>query len=112
MGLVALEDILEEIVGDFTSNIAETIEEILPQNDGSFMIEGTAGVRDINKALDWELPTEGPRTLNGLLIEHLESFPDASCGVEIGNYQFEIIDAADNKIEVARATLKNQGVNN
>jgi Mg2+/Co2+ transporter CorB len=109
MGLVALEDILEEIVGDFTSNIAETIEEILPQNDGSFMIEGTAGVRDINKALDWELPTEGPRTLNGLLIEHLESFPDASCGVEIGNYLFEIIDAADKKIEVVRATLKDQG---
>ena len=106
MGLVALEDILEEIVGDFTSNIAETIEEILPQNDGSFMIEGTAGVRDINKALDWELPIEGPKTLSGLLIEHLESFPDASCGVEIGKYQFEIIDAADKKIEVARAMLK------
>lgn len=111
MGLVALEDILEEIVGDFTSNIAETIEEILPQKDGSFMIEGTTGVRDINKALDWELPTEGPRTLNGLLIEHLESFPDASCGVEIGKYQFEIIDAADKKIEVARAILKGQSTN-
>lgn len=111
MGLVALEDILEEIVGDFTSNIAETIEEILPQNDGSFMIEGTAGVRDINKALDWELPTEGPRTLNGLLIEHLESFPDASCGVEIGNYQFEIIDAADKKIEVVRASIKDEDAN-
>jgi Mg2+/Co2+ transporter CorB len=75
------------------------------------MIEGTTGVRDINKALGWELPTEGPRTLNGLLIEHLESFPDASCGVEIGKYQFEIIDAADKKIEVARAILKGQSTN-
>ena len=86
MGLVALEDILEEIVGEFTSNLAESVADIYPQQDGSFIINGTANVRDINKSLEWELPTEGPKTLNGLLLEYLESFPDGNAGVVIDKY--------------------------
>jgi Mg2+/Co2+ transporter CorB len=102
-GLVTLEDILEEIVGEFTSNIADEVEEILPQEDGSYIIDGTAGVRDINKTLGWELPTDGPRTLNGLLLEHLESFPDANVGVSLGPHHFEIMDIANNKIRTVKA---------
>ena len=102
-GLVTLEDILEEIVGEFTSNMADQIKDIHPQADGSYMINGTATIRDINKALDWELPTEGPKTLNGLLVENLESFPDAAVGVQIDQYQFEIMEIKDNIATSVRA---------
>lgn len=103
-GIVTLEDILEEIVGEFTSNLSDQIEDIHQRADGSFTIHGTATIRDINKTLKWELPTEGPKTLNGLLLEHLESFPDASVGMRIDNYLFEIVEIKDNIIQSAIAT--------
>ena len=107
MGLVTLEDILEEIVGEFTSNLAEAIEDIYPQKDGSYIINGTANVREINKSLGWELPTEGPKTLNGLLLEYLESFPDGNAGIRIGDYSMEILDLQDNVIQAVRARIEN-----
>lgn len=102
-GIVTLEDILEEIVGEFTSNLANQDEDIHPQQDGSNIINGTATIRDINKGLDWELPTEGPKTLNGLLLEYLESFPDANVGIQIEEYFFEILEIKDNVIQTVRA---------
>jgi Mg2+/Co2+ transporter CorB len=108
LGLVALEDILEEIVGEFTSNLAEAIEDVYPQQDGSYLINGTANVRDINKSLQWNLPTDGPKTLNGLLLEHLESFPDGNVGVLIDDYYLEILDLQDNVIQAVRARRKNE----
>ncbi|MDJ0879613.1 MAG: HlyC/CorC family transporter [Halieaceae bacterium] len=106
MGLVTLEDILEEIVGEFTSNLAEAIADIYPQQDGTFIINGSANVREINKSLDWELPTDGPKTLNGLLLENLESFPDASAGVRIGDYCMDILELQDNVITSVRAQVR------
>jgi Mg2+/Co2+ transporter CorB len=103
MGLVALEDILEEIVGEFTSNLAETIEDIYPQKDGSYIITGSANVREINKSLDWTLPIDGPKTLNGLVLEYLESFPEGNAGVLIDGYCLEILDLQDNVIQAVRA---------
>jgi Mg2+/Co2+ transporter CorB len=105
LGLVALEDILEEIVGEFTSNMAETAESIFPQRDGSYIIDGTESVRDINKSLDWSLPTNGPKTLSGLILEHLESFPDANAGLSIGDYRLEILALEGNVVQAARAQL-------
>ena len=102
-GLVTLEDILEEIVGDFTSNIADQVKDIQAEKDGSFTIDGTATIRDINKTLDWELPTDGPKTLNGLLLERLESFPDATVGISIEPYSFEILELKDNIAKSVRA---------
>ena len=102
MGLAALEDILEEIVGEFTSNLAESVGNIFPQRDGSFIISGTATVRDINKSLQWELPTDGPKTLSGLILEYLESFPDANVGLSIGNYHLEILELHSNVIQAVR----------
>jgi Mg2+/Co2+ transporter CorB len=103
-GLVTLEDILEEIVGEFTSNIADNIEEIFPQKDDSYIINGTINIRDINKTLDWQLPIDGPKTLNGLLLEHLETFPDAVACIGIGNYGFEVLEISEKIIHTARGS--------
>lgn len=102
-GIATLEDILEEIVGEFTSNISDNIEEVFPQADGSYIIDGTATIRDINKNLGWELPTDGPKTINGLILEHLESFPEASVSVRIEHYSFEILELSENIIQTVRA---------
>ncbi len=102
-GLITLEDILEEIVGEFTTSIAPTLaEEVTPQPDGSLIIEGSANIRDLNKSLKWNLPTDGPRTLNGLILEHLEDIPDAQVSVQIDRYQMEIIDVSENMIKLVK----------
>jgi len=105
MGLVALEDILEEIVGEFTSNLAEAVDNIYSQRDGSFIINGSATVREINKSLQWNLPTDGPKTLSGLMLEHLESFPDAKVGLSIGSHRLEILDLQGNVVQAVRARV-------
>lgn len=105
LGLVALEDILEEIVGEFTSSMADAEEDIHPQRDGSFIIDGTANIREINKTLHWKLPTDGPKTLSGLILEHLESFPDANTGLAIGKYRLEILKLEGNVVQAARVQL-------
>ncbi|GAB3374560.1 HlyC/CorC family transporter [Spongiibacter taiwanensis] len=102
-GIVTLEDLLEEIVGEFTSNLSGETDDITHQQDGSFVIDGTTTIRDINKSLKWELPTDGPKTLNGLLLERLESFPEASVGVKFDRYRFEIIEVKGNLIQKVRA---------
>ena len=78
MGLATLEDILEEIVGDFTTDVSDNSQEITPQGDGSYIIDGSASIRDVNRALGWHLPTEDARTINGLITEAMEAIPDAS----------------------------------
>ncbi|MEP1470496.1 MAG: HlyC/CorC family transporter [Halieaceae bacterium] len=103
MGLVALEDILEEIVGEFTSNLQNPTDSIYPQRDGSYIIAGTATVRDINRNLDWELPTDGPKTLSGLILEYLESFPDANAGLTIAGYMLEILELEGNVVQAVKA---------
>lgn len=102
IGLVAVADILEEIVGEFTSNLNDNSDEIYPQRDGSYVFDGGASVRDINKALKWELPTDGPKTLSGLILENLESFPDANAGLRIGAYCFEILELQGNVVRAVR----------
>jgi Mg2+/Co2+ transporter CorB len=88
-GLITLEDILEEIVGDFTTNTADDIEEIVARDNGVYIINGAATIREINKATGWELPTDGPKTLNGLALEQLESIPDGNVSFSLDGYRFE-----------------------
>jgi len=102
-GLVTLEDILEEIVGDFTTTMTPTTsDEVTLQPDGSYLVDGSASIRDINKEMSWKLPTDGPKTLNGLIIEYLEEIPQNNISLRISGYPVEIIDVADNKIKTVR----------
>jgi Mg2+/Co2+ transporter CorB len=105
MGLVAMEDILEEIVGEFTSNLTDSADNIFPQRDGSFIITGTANIREINKAQQWDLPTDGPKTLSGLILENLESFPDANAGLAIGRYRLEILELEGNVVRSVQVRI-------
>ncbi|MFT7403160.1 MAG: Mg2+/Co2+ transporter CorB [Zhongshania sp.] len=105
-GIVTLEDLLEEIVGEFTSNLSTDTEDIVHQADGTYLVDGTTTIRDINKSMKWDLPTDGPKTLNGLLLEKLESFPEGSVGLTIGRYYFEILEMKGNLIQSVRAYSK------
>ena len=102
-GLVTLEDILEEIVGDFTTTMeTPPSEEVNVQPDGSYLVDGSASVRDINKEMDWDFPTDGPKTLNGLILEYLEDIPQSNLSVRIAGYPVEIVDVNDNMIKTVR----------
>ncbi|SFX29295.1 HlyC/CorC family transporter [Marinospirillum alkaliphilum] len=101
-GLVTLEDILEEIVGEFTTDVPQHQEDIQPQQDGSWLIDASATIREINKQLDWELPTHGPKTLNGLVLEYLESIPDGNICVAFDHYRIETLEVKENLIKAVR----------
>lgn len=102
MGLVTLQDILEEIVGEFTAPPTAVARDVFPQEDGSFIVDGTMNIRQLNKNMHWQLPTDGPKTLNGLIIEHLESIPEPGISVRIAGYPIEIVQAKDNMVKTAR----------
>ncbi|AYN29254.1 MULTISPECIES: HlyC/CorC family transporter [Buttiauxella] len=104
-GLVTVEDILEEIVGDFTTSMSPTLaEEVMPQNDGSVIIEGSANVREINKAFNWTLPEDEARTVNGMLLEELQEIPAIDTRVRLSHYDIDILDVQDNMIKQVRVT--------
>ncbi len=103
MGIVTLEDILEEIVGEFSNQDTLRSPDIHPQDDGTQVIDGAAYLREINRALGWQLPCDGPRTLNGLITEALEHIPDSGICLQIGRYRLEILQAADNRVKSVRA---------
>ena len=99
-GLVTVEDILEEIVGDFTTSMSPGLaEEATPQDDGSVLIDGSASVRELNKAFNWHLPEDEARTVNGMLLEALEEIPVSGIRVRIAQYDIDILDVQDNMIK-------------
>ena len=99
-GLVTVEDILEEIVGDFTTSMSPTLaEEVTPLNDGTVIIDGSANVREINKAFNWHLPEDEARTVNGIILEALEEIPVPGTRVRIEQYDIDILDVQDNMIK-------------
>ena len=102
-GLVTLEDILEEIVGEFTTDQATVLhKDVHAERPGVFIINASATIRALNRAMQWHLPTDGPKTVNGLLLEHLETIPDAGTMVRVGDYEFEVLQIADNTIRTVR----------
>ena len=98
LGIVTLEDILEEIVGEFESEHSLDNPHIHPQADGRYVVEGAASIRELNKSLGWHLPSDGPKTLNGLVTEALETIPDSAVCLKIGRYRLEILETEENRV--------------
>ncbi len=101
-GIVTLEDILEEIVGEFTTDLAASSKDIHAQVDGSYLIDGATSIREINRTLGWELDSGGAKTINGMLMEILQAIPDSSVGLELDGYYAEIVQMKDNVIRTVR----------
>jgi len=106
LGLVTLEDILEEIVGEFTTDAATEQPEIQPQEDGTFLVDGGASVRDLNRTQGWALPIEGPTTLSGLIIETFEAIPEEGVCIRVAGYIIEVIQMKENTVKLARISPK------
>lgn len=101
-GLVTLDDILEEIVGEFTTDPATTLRDIHPQEDGTYLVDSSINVRELNRVLNWSLPTDGPKTLNGMIIEYLETIPESGTSLLLAGYPIEIVQTADNAVKTVR----------
>ena len=101
-GLCTLEDLLEEIVGQFTTDPTDHSSEVHPQTDGTYLVDGSANIRELNRAMQWELPTEGPKTVNGLIIEHLGAIPEPGTSLMITGYPIEIMQTTGNAVRTAR----------
>ena len=101
-GIVTLEDILEEIVGEFTTDPANDDTDIVKESQNTFLVDGTTNIREMNRAMDWTLPTDGPKTLNGLIVEFLETIPEPGTCLEIAGYPIEIVETNDNRVMTAR----------
>jgi Mg2+/Co2+ transporter CorB len=102
LGLVTLENILEEIVGDFTTQSPAQTGKYLRQDDGSLLLEGSSSLRDLNRKLGLHFPLGEAKTLNGLILEHLQDIPEAGTSLKIGDYPIEIIQTQDRAVKVAR----------
>ena len=100
-GLVTLEDILEEIVGEFTTDPADADDDIVRVREDCYRVDGTANIREINRAMEWNLPTDGPKTLNGLVLEQLERIPEAGSCFKVAGYAMEIVEVNDNRVQSA-----------
>ena len=98
-GLVTLEDILEEIVGEFTTDQSASHPEILRQQDRTLLVDGTIAIRDLNRTMAWSLPTDGPKTLNGLITEYLEYLPDVGMGFRLHGFPMEVVETEENMLK-------------
>ncbi|MFO0452905.1 MAG: transporter associated domain-containing protein, partial [Pseudomonadota bacterium] len=101
-GLVTLEDILEEIVGEFTTGTRTLFRGVRPEADGSYVIAGGTTIRALNRALGWSLPTDGPKTLNGLVLDYLEAIPEPGTSLKLEGHAVEVLQLADNAVKTLR----------
>jgi len=101
-GLVTLEDLLEEIVGEFTSDTSSLHKDVHKEKGGSFIVNAAASVRTLNRKMGWSLPTSGPRTLNGLIIEYLETIPEAGTSLRINDYGIDVLQTGENAVKTVR----------
>lgn len=103
-GLVTVDDVLEQIVGDYTTDFTDAQHSIAEDEHGGYVMDASLLLREINQELGWQLPSHGPRTLNGLILEHLEFIPDANVGLQVDGYRIEILSVRDNAVRRARVT--------
>lgn len=102
LGLVTLEDILEEIVGEYTTNVSESYASIVHQEDGSYLMDGSTSIRECNRIMDWKLPTDGPKTINGLVLEYLQMIPEPGTCCLINKIPVEVVQVQDNRIKTIK----------
>jgi Mg2+/Co2+ transporter CorB len=107
-GIVTLEDILEEIVGEFTTDPAAGEEEVVAEGADTYLVDATINIRELNRSQDWQLPTEGPKTLNGLIVELLETIPESGTRMDIAGYPIEIVETDDNRVRSVRIGPRNE----
>jgi len=105
-GIVTLEDILEEIVGEFTTDPGDNDDDVVKDGANTWLVDGTANIRELNRSQDWALPTDGPKTVNGLILELLETIPKPRTCLKINGYPFEIIESDDTRIRTVRVGLR------
>ena len=105
LGLVTLENIMEEIVGDFTTQSPSRTGKFMRQQDGSMFVEGGTLLRDLNRKMGMHFPLDGAKTLNGLILEHLQDLPEAGISIKISGYPIEIIQTQDRVVKVARIII-------
>jgi Mg2+/Co2+ transporter CorB len=101
-GIVTLEDILEEIVGEFTTDPADDEDDVVSEGANTFLVDATANIRELNRSQNWDLPTDGPKTINGLIVELLETIPGPATCLEVNRYPIEIVETDDNRIRSVR----------
>ena len=103
-GLITLEDLLEEVVGEFTSDPAALSKDIRQQDDGSYLVDGSTSIRELNRALGWKLPIDGPKTLNGLILEYLEHIPAAGTSLMLENHPMDVVQISNNAVKTVLVT--------
>jgi Mg2+/Co2+ transporter CorB len=102
LGLVTLEDLLEEIVGEFTSDTSTLHKNVLKEPGGTFVVNAAASVRALNRRMGWTLPTSGPRTLNGLIVEYLETIPEPGTSLRLADYAIDVLQTGENAVKTVR----------
>ena len=101
-GLLTLEDIIEELVGKFTTRQSDVSRKLSWSEDGVVLVDGAASLRVLNRMLQLDFPLDGPRTLNGLIVEHLQDIPEVGVGLKVGGVAMEIVQTQDRKIKMVR----------
>ncbi|MEQ8659175.1 MAG: transporter associated domain-containing protein, partial [Gammaproteobacteria bacterium] len=107
-GLVTLEDLLEEVIGEFTTDPQIYVRDVYPQDDGSFLVDGSANIREINRAYGFGLPADGPKTINGLILETLEDIPITGTTFRLGEMTIEIVQTLERSVKTARLTMSGE----
>ncbi|HEY0719736.1 MAG TPA: HlyC/CorC family transporter [Gammaproteobacteria bacterium] len=102
LGLVTLDDILEEIVGEFTTGPSAESKDIHPQQDGTYLVDGSTNIRELNRIMRWDLPTDGPKTLNGMIIEYLETIPEPGTSLLLAGYPLEVVQSTTSAVKTVR----------
>ncbi len=107
-GLATIDDILEEIVGEYTTDPADNIKEVHLQEDGSYLIDGSISIRELNRMFKWSLSTKGPKTLNGLILEYMETIPDSGTSLMLSGHPIEIVQTTNSSVKTVRYVSKKE----
>ncbi len=102
LGLITLQDVLEEVIGEFTTDPSDSSPNIQKKADGAILISGNITIRELNRTLQWDLPTDGAKTLNGLILEYLESIPEQGTSLKLYGHPIEIVQMEDNTVKLAK----------